>query len=248
MATSTTYNFNPDLADHIEEACERCGIDPTDLGGRHVRSIVRSANLMMRYWETLNLQTWNLYSQSQVLVEGTGNFTLPQGGYDIFHATLKRLGRESEMYPISRTDYNALHDKSQKGRPDRYFTDRSGFHSASAASKVFLYLVPENSTDTIEMWYMRTPRDLDVSNLNVDMPISPFWGEAFASGLSFHLSMKYAPERTQTIKDWYLGEGYNSIRNSFPGGCLGSAMRHDRELADSVFRVRTDRITRGPRG
>lgn len=127
MAVSGTYAFNPQLADHIDEAFERCGIDPAELKARHIRSAVRSANLVFSDWQNFGYKQYTLAFVSQALTAGTNTFQLPVGGIDIFHATLKRSSKETEVYPISRSDYNGLYDKTVQGRPDRYFVDRGSF-------------------------------------------------------------------------------------------------------------------------
>jgi len=239
MAGSGTYSFNPQLADHIDEAFERCGIDPAELKARHVRSAIRSANLVFVDWQNFGYKQHTLVFFSQPLSVGVNSFVLPAGGLDIFHATLKRAGRESEMYPISRSDYNALHDKYLTGRSDRYFVDRGTFLGDAPASTVYLWQAPENSTDTIEMWYIRRMQDAgDMSNT---LDLTPSYQEAFACAMAFHLSRKYAPDRRRELKDDYLGENYDEFKNSNPAGAMGRALAEDRDTGDAVLRVRFDR-------
>lgn len=239
MARSGTFAFNPQFADQIDEAFERCGIDPAELKARHIRSALRSANLMLADWQNFGYKQHTLAFLSQPVVTGVNTFTLPVGGIDIFHATLKRDGRESEMYPISRSDYNALHDKNLTGRPDRYFVDRGTFIDDAPASTVSLWQSPENSTDTIEMWYIR--KHQDVGSLSNTLDLTPNYQNAFASGLAFQLSMKFSPERAPMLRVEYLGANYDEYRNSAPGGALGRALAEDRDTGDAVLRVRFDR-------
>lgn len=239
MAKSGTYAFNPDLASHIDEAFERCGIDPAELKARHIRSAIRSANLVFGDWQNFGHKQHTLASKTQTLTQGDITFTLPTGGIDIFHATLKREGRETEMYPISRSDYNALHDKVLEGRPDRYFVDRGTFSGDAPASTVFLWQTPENSTDTIQIWYIR--KQQDAGQMNNTLDITPNYQEAFACGLAFHLCRKYAPSRRKALKGDYLGENYDEYKNSWPGGAMGRAIAEDRDTGDAILRVRFDR-------
>lgn len=235
MSTSGLYTFNPNLSEHIDEGFERCGIDPAELKGRHVRSAIRSANLMLADWPTFGYKQFTLAQVSQALVDGTATITLPAGAYDIFHATLKRSGVESEMYPISRSDYNAIHDKTLEGRPDRYFVDKSTFVGSAPTTTVYLWQTPENSTDTMEIWYMRINEE--AGDMQDEPDISIFFQEAFSAGLAFFLSKKYAPEKTRTLKADYVGEGFDEFKNSMPGGALGRALAHDRDTGDAVLRV-----------
>lgn len=239
MAASGTYGFNPQLADHIDEAFERCGIDPVELKARHVRSAIRSANLMFVDWQNFGYKQYTMEFLSQPVVTGVNTFQLPVGGFDIFHATLKRAGRESEMYPISRSDYNALHDKTLTGRPDRYFVDRGDFTTDVQQATVYMWQSPENSTDTIEMWYLRRQQDAGVPSDTLDL--SPNYQEAFACGMAHALARKFSPDRVRDLKDDYLGENYDEYKNSAPGGALGRALAEDRDTGDTVLRVRFDR-------
>jgi len=239
MTSSGTYTFNPSLAEHIDEAFERCGIDPAELKGRHVRSAIRSVNLMMADWPNFGYKQFTLGFVSQALVDGTATITLPAGAYDIFHATLKRSSVESEMYPISRSDYNALHDKTLEGRPDRYFVDKASFVGSPPTTTVYLWQTPENSTDTMEIWYMRGNEE--AGDLQSTPDISPFFQEAFAAGLAFFLSKKYSPTITKRLRDDYLGTNFDEFHNSSPGGALGRALAHDRDTGDAVLRVQFNR-------
>ena len=239
MASSGTFLFNPQLVDHIDEAFERCGIDPADLKARHLRSSIRSANLVFNDWQTFGHKQHTLRFKTQTLTQGDISFILPTGGIDIFHATLKREGRETEMYPISRSDYNALHDKALEGRPDRYFVDRGTFIGDAPASTVFLWQAAENATDTIQIWYIRKQEDAGLMSNTLD--ITPAYQEAFACGMAFHLSRKFAPQRRKQLKADYLGENYDEYKNSWPGGAMGRAIAEDRDTGDAILRVRYDR-------
>ncbi|KKN55455.1 hypothetical protein LCGC14_0582250 [marine sediment metagenome] len=238
MASSGTYAFNPELQDHIDEAFERCGIDPSDLKARHIRSAIRSANLLFSDWQNFGHKQHNLTFVSQTVTAEDQSFTLPAGGYDIFHATLKRDSRETEMHPISRSDYNAITDKTVEGRPDRYFVDRGSFTPSSGAT-VFTWQAAENSTDTLEIWYMRTQADAgDPANT---LAMTPNYQEAFACGMAFHLCRKYAPQRRKALLADYLGERYDEYKNSRPAGAMGRALTEDRDTGDAILRVRFDR-------
>jgi hypothetical protein len=239
MAVTGTFAFNPQLADHIDEAFERCGVDPADLKARHIRSAIRSANLVFADWQNFGHKQHTLVKHSQTLSVGDESFQLPVGGIDIFHATLKRDGRESEMYPIARSDYNALHDKSLQGRPDRYFVNRGDFTGDAPRSTVFLWQAAERVTDTIELWYIRKTQDAgDMSNT---LDLTSAYQEAFACGMAFHLSRKFAPDSVNRLKGDYLGENYDEYKNSNPGGAMGRAIAEDRDTGDAVLRVRYDR-------
>lgn len=240
MAVSATHSFNPQLVDQIDEAFERCGIDPADLKGRHIRSAIRSANLTLTDWQNFGYSEYQLVFATHDVTQGVETFTLPAGGYDIFHATIKRDDGEREVYPISRSDYNALHRKITQGQPDRYFVDRSTFVGADPASTVTLYQTPDRTGDQIRYWYMRKQFDAGDPQNTLDM--SPAFYEAFACGLAYHLSRKFAPDRQERLGRDYLGRYYDEPDVSNPGGAMGRALAQNRETSDAVLRVSFDRF------
>ena len=48
MATSSSKNFEPDVAEYIEEAFERCGLEART--GYDLKTAKRSLNLMLADW------------------------------------------------------------------------------------------------------------------------------------------------------------------------------------------------------
>jgi len=238
MARSGTYVFNPELVDHIDEAFERCGIDPADIGNRHIRSCIRSTNFMLSDWQNFGWKQFTLEFAEQTMTQATGAFVLPDGGYDIFAAYLRRDGIDQDMRQISKSDYLSIPDKLLQGRPDRYWVQR-GTHSENTAASVAVYFIPENSTDEMHYYYMRRMQDAGEMTNTLDLTAS--YQMAFSAGLAFYLSFKFAPERTQKLRDEYLGKSYDEFKNSRPGGCLGRALSEDRETADAVLRVSFDR-------
>ena len=250
MAASGTYTFNPEFADLVDEALERCGIDPADAPARTTRSIARSAELMFADWLTRGAKQWQMVKYSLTLVQGTASYALPSGAFDVFHATFKTSDDlEREMYPISRSDYNALHDKTIQGQTDRFFVDRSTFIGADPASTLYLWQVPNAAaaTGTMEMWYLRRIQDVaqPTSGTTLDLPYH--WTEAFASGLAYYISKKFAKEHTAELLSDYLGDDPKRRDSHMPGGALGRALDADREQAPATFRVRFDRRS-GRRG
>lgn len=250
MAASGTYTFNPEFADLVDEALERCEIDPADIGGRHIRSIARSAELMFADWTNRGATQWKMVKYSLTLVQGTASYALPSGAFDVFHATFKTSdAKEREMYPISRSDYNALHDKTIQGQTDRFFVDRSTFIGADPASTVYLWQVPNAAaaTGTMEMWYIRRGQDIGQATSGATLDLPYHWTEAFTAGLAYNISRKFAKQHTEELLKDYLGEDKGRRDSHMPGGALGRAMDGDREQAPATFRVRFDRRS-GRRG
>ena len=81
MAVSGTRIFELDVADYIEEAFERCGLEVRT--GYDLKSARRSLNLMLAEWANRGLNQWTITQRSQALVSGTGNYTLTNDVIDI---------------------------------------------------------------------------------------------------------------------------------------------------------------------
>jgi len=245
MAATGTFLFNPEFAELVDDAFERAGIDPADVGARHIKSAARSAEFLFSDWHNRGAKQWTMVKYSLPLVAGTASYALPAGAYDIFHATFKDAdGKETEMYPVSRSDYNSIYDKTVQGeRPDRYFVDKSSFIGADPKSTIYLWQVPNTNAagGTMEMWYMRRINDAGQPTATTTLDIPYHWMEAFTAGLAFKLAAKFNLERVAFLKSEYLGDDPKRADSHMPGGALGRALDADRETAPSVFRVRYDR-------
>lgn len=235
MASTGTYLFHPELAELVDDAFEQAGIDPADLSARHLRSAARSAEMMMGSWFNRGWKQWNMATVDEAVTADQASFTLPAGGWDIFHATVEDgQGHERELGAISRSDFNAIHDKSIAGEPDRYFVDRSTFIGPDPSSTVHLYQVP-NGPFTIHVWYIRRTEDVGKIGNTLGMPWN--WKEVFATSLAYRLAKKFpGQDANRAIK--LKAESDELFAN---------AMSTERELADTVFSVGVGGRRRGRR-
>ena len=80
------------------------------------------------------------------------------------------------------TDYNAQVNKTSEGKTSQYFFDRQ------YTPQIYLWPVPENSTDTIIYWGLTQLEDATASYQDTDVPYR--WTEAMCSGLAARLSLK----------------------------------------------------------
>ncbi len=169
MTTSGSRDFNLDVAEIIEEAYERCGIDVRT--GYEARTARRSLNLMFAEWANRGLNLWTVNQATISLVQGTSEYTLSSDVVDSLEVVLRRSGTDFEVQRISRGDYVTLPDKTTQGRPSQYYLDRQ------IAPKLNLWAVPENSTDQIIYYYVRRIEDADALVNTTDMPFRfiPAW-------------------------------------------------------------------------
>lgn len=230
MATSATFAFNPTFVEHLDEAFERAGLDPAKLGARHAISTAFSASLMLADWYNRGFKQWTIVKSTQLTTVGMQSFALPDGGVDIFHMVATRDGLSTEMYPISRSDYNALHDRTIEGRPDKYFVDRAGQVGVSEPT-VFIYRAGENTTDLLEYYYIRRVEDVGDAGNTIDLP--QHWFDAFSAGLAYRVAEKWNSQRSEKLRIQYEGQDPDNTL----GGALGRAFARDRERAPIVLRV-----------
>ncbi len=193
MATSGTYIFNPDLAELVDEAFDRCRVDPAKITGRHVLSARRSMRFMCSDWVTDDYHNYRIENRSFTVTQSQGVYTAgvdfditDTNLIDILDMNLTRQGIDTPVVMYSRQDYLDIPEKSTEGRPDRVFVDKQRDQIV-----LTFWPVPENSTDIITFNGVRKFEDFDTASDNADIPYYMY--EAFAAGLAARLAEKYAP-------------------------------------------------------
>lgn len=196
MAYSNTYVWSPDLAECIDDAYERCGVDPSTLDVSHALSARRSINFLMVDWATRDHHDFRVDRIQIPLVTDTqpGLIDPDTDGriIDILSVSLRRDGIDTSIYPMSRQEWLDIPDKATTGRPNRYFADkqRDGVY-------MYLWTLPENSTDVLIMDVLRKFNDAGGSANDPDIPY--YMREAFTAGLAAKLSVKFAMDRVQML-------------------------------------------------
>jgi hypothetical protein len=144
MASSGTYSWAPTVEQIINEAFERARIDPATVTVYQQFSARVSLNSLLTAWSNLGVHMWTVEQRTLTLVAGTASYNLPAEVIDVLNAVVRRSGVDTMMTPMGREDYLAIPNKTTRGRPTQYFVDRQ-----AAQPVMKLWLVPENSTDTI---------------------------------------------------------------------------------------------------
>ena len=65
MTTSNSTNFELDVAEYIEEAFERCGLELRT--GYDLQTAKRSLNIMLAEWANRGLNQWTIEQRTQAL-------------------------------------------------------------------------------------------------------------------------------------------------------------------------------------
>jgi len=196
MATSGSRDFNIDVAEIIEEAYERCGLEVRT--GYDAKTARRSLNLMFAEWANRGLNLWTVEQEVLTLTQGQSQETLASDVVDILEMALRRDGTDIEMERISRSDYLDFPNKTTQGRPSQFYFDRS------IEPVINLWQTPENSTDQLVYYYVRRIEDADQLTETTGIPFRFY--PCMVAGLAYYLSMKRAPDRLQLLKAVYEEE------------------------------------------
>ena len=196
MAESDSTDFELDVAEYIEEAFERCGLEVRT--GYDLKSAKRSLNLMLAEWANRGLNQWTITQTTQALTSGTATYNLNTNVIDILSVVVRRSSTDFAMERISRSTYLGIPTKSTTGRPNQFFLDRQ------ITPVLKIWPTPENSTDTIIFDALTRMDDADTFINTMDMPFRFF--PCLAAGLAYYISMKRAPNRTQMLKAVYEEE------------------------------------------
>ena len=201
MAVSGSTDFEPDVAEYIEEAFERCGTEVRT--GYDLKTARRSLNLLLADWANRGLNRWTIAQTSQSLTAGTANYSLGADTIDILSAVIRTDAGESNQSDItisriSRDQYITIPSKNTQARPSQFYVDRQ------INPTVKLWPTPDLSTYTLVFDRLVRMDDADAAQNTLDMPFRFY--PCLAAGLAYYISIKRAPDRMQMLKAIYEEE------------------------------------------
>ena len=210
MTTSSSTNFELDVADYIEEAFERCGLELRT--GYDLQTAKRSLNIMLAEWANRGLNQWTIEQRTQALTADDSDYSLGTDVIDILSAVVHRGTTDFSMSRISRDAYLSTPSKTTTGRPTQFFLDRQ------ITPNLKIWPTPENSTDTIVYDALTRIQDADSAINTMEIPFRFY--PCLTAGLAYYISMKKAPDRIQLLKSVYEEEferaiGEDRDRSSF---------------------------------
>ena len=215
MTVSGSKDFELDVADYIEEAFERCGLEART--GYDLKTAKRSLNLLFADWANRGLNQWTIKQRSFTVTNGDGETDLGADVIDILSLVVRRSGTDYALSRISRDEYLSIPTKTTTGRPTQFFVDRQ------INPNLKMWPLPDNNTDVVIYDALTRMDDADTYVNTVDMPFRFY--PCLAAGLAYYIAMKKAPERLQILKPIYEEE-------------MNRAMDEDRDRAS--FRVSPD--------
>ena len=200
MATSGSTDFEPNVAEFIEEAFERCGLELRT--GYDLKTARRSINLMLAEWANRGLNQWTIEQATQTVTQGTSEYNLGTNVIDVLDVVCRRTvsGTQTDisMDRLSRSEYLNIPNKTTQARPSQFFIDKS----INPSLKV--WPTPENSTDVLVFNKLVRMDDADSATNTMDMPFRFY--PCFVAGLAYYISIKRAPDRAGLLKQMYEEE------------------------------------------
>jgi len=205
MAVSGSKDFELDVADYIEEAFERCGLELRT--AYDLRTARRSLNLLLAEWANRGLNQWTIQEKTIAMVEGTTSYNVDSSvstaAIDVLDAfvrqTVNSENSDIQMTRLSRSEYSAIPNKSTKGQPLQFFVDKQ------ISPTISVYPTPdETSKYTVHLNVLTRMDDVDAATNTLQMPFRFY--PCLAAGLAYYISIKKNPERTGLLKQIYEEE------------------------------------------
>ena len=203
MALSGTKTFELDVADYIDEAFERCGIEVRT--GYDQRTARRSLNLMLADWANRGLNQWTIERET-ITVDPTGgvDYTLSGSTIDVISAIVRNsegvgTSRQADLTldRVSREYYLNIPNKLTEGRPVQFFLDRQ--------ITPVLYVWPKpNTTYYVVVDKLVRMDDAGAGANTLQLPFRFY--PCLAAGLAYYIAIKKAPDRVQLLKAIYEEE------------------------------------------
>ena len=205
MAVSGTKSFEPDVAEYIEEAFERCGIELRT--GYDLRTATRSLNLMLAEWSNRGLNQWTIKQNAIPMLTGTITYNLDPTNstaaidvLDVFvREEFQGTNTDIPLSRMSRAAYSHLATKTTTGKPNQFFVDKQ------LSPTITVWPQPDkNNTYTLFVNVLTRMDDAGGGANSLQMPFRFY--PCLTAGLSYYLALKKAPEKVQMLKQLYEEE------------------------------------------
>ena len=226
--TSGTTTFDKDFSidEIVEESFERLGIQ--QVSGYQLKTSRRSLNIMLQEWGNRGIHYWEIAEVDLDLIQGQSEYKFfrstadgtsatsnPNGIYgmsDVLEAQLRsdRTATDqsdSPMTKVDRSTYAAFSNKLSQGTPNQYWVQRFIDHVS-----INVYPTPDstNASKDMHFYYIKRIQDIGAYTNATDMPFR--FIPCMVSGLTYYLSMKYAPQLTQNLKLLYEDEFQRALQ------------------------------------
>jgi len=210
---TTTFEKTFSIDDIITESFERLGF--FDYSGNDLRTARRSLNILFQDWQNRGAHYWEIAQNNFTLVDGQATYTMYRstadgtsdatavyGASDILEASYRTTSNvDTPLSKINRSQYSAFSNKTAEGQPSQYWVQR--FIDRVTMT---LYLTPGSTQAGNFIAYYYVKRIQDAGAYTNEADIVNRFVPAMCAGLTYYLSMKKAPQRTQEMKLIYEDE------------------------------------------
>jgi len=223
---TTTFDKTFSIDEIVEEAFERLGIQ--QVSGYQLKTSRRSLNIMLQEWGNRGIHYWEIGELNLDLIEGQAEYkffrssgdgtsatSTPNGIYgisDVLEAQLRSDRTQTDqsdspMTKVDRSTYAAFSNKLSKGAPNQYWVQRFIDHVS-----ISVYPTPDstNASKDMHFYFIKRIQDIGAYTNATDMPFR--FIPCMVSGLTYYLSMKYAPQLTQQMKLLYEDEFQRALQ------------------------------------
>ena len=223
---TTTFDKTFSIEEIIEDAFERIGLN--SVAGYQLKSARRSLNILFQEWGNRGIHYWEIGELDLDLIEGQAEYkffrasadgtsatSTPNGVYgisDVLEAQLRNnrtqtTQSDSPMTKVDRSTYAGFSNKLSKGTPNQYWVQRFIDHVS-----ISVYPTPDstNASKDMHFYYIKRIQDIGAYTNATDMPFR--FVPCMISGLTYYLSMKYAPQLTQNLKLLYEDEFQRALQ------------------------------------
>lgn len=202
MTVSGTKTFELDVAEYIEEAFERCGIEIRT--GYDQRTARRSLNLLLAEWANRGLNQWTIEQESIEVGPAAHIYPMSSTTIDILSAVVRNpngIGTSNQVdltiERISRDYYLNIPNKLVQGRPVQWFLNRQ------ITPSLYVWPTPNQTYYVVVDKLVR----MDDASAGVNTLEIPFrFYPCLAAGLAYYIAMKKAPDRVVMLKQIYEDE------------------------------------------
>ena len=201
MTVSGSKDFELDVAEYVEEAFERCGLEART--GYDLKTAKRSLNIMFADWANRGLNQWTIKERTLTVVEGQRIYPLLENVIDVLAVVVRRGTTDYTIDRVSRDQYLSIPTKESTGRVTQFFLNRQ------ITPDLQVWPVPDNSTDVLVYNCLTRIDDADTMTNTMDVPFRFY--PCLAAGLAYYISLKRAPERVQMLKAVYEEEMRRAI-------------------------------------
>jgi hypothetical protein len=219
VATSSTTTFNLSAQDFIDLSLVDVGaVGPEGGTSPNLRPhALKLLNIIVKTLDIKGILTWRAPRRTTTLTASQASYALGSDAYDIDEpARYTQAGDtySSQVTPMARDEYMSLPDRTLVGPPIRYYVERALDASTGlVALTMYLYPIPPNTGDTIEL--ATQVRSKDLTDLAQTLDVTQKWMDAIRWRLTHDLCpaynvpidrMSYFRKLAETALDEALGD------------------------------------------